>query len=282
MGLAKIKVYTESAFCRDGAGGNKAGVVLFESGLGDGRKREIAGRLGYSETAFVTRSDRADFKLEYFTPTEEVPLCGHATIAAFSLMLRLGMLDRTSYSFEAKAGLLSVSIDDGAIFMEQNRAQYFEILDKSIFATCFGADIVSERYPIQIVSTGLRDIMLPVLDEAALNAMKPDFDAISEISRSVDAVGVHAFALCGGRIICRNFAPLYGIPEESATGTANCALASYLHRHRIMRRGEYRMEQGHSMDMPSEITVRLAEDGGEISKIYVGGRGRFIGEITVC
>jgi PhzF family phenazine biosynthesis protein len=191
------------------------------------------------------------------------------------------MLDRDSYSFEAKAGLLSVYMDDGAVFMEQNRAQYFEILEKSALEACFDTDCFSERYPIQIVSTGLRDILLPMKDEAALNAAKPNFDAISEISRSRDAVGIHAFTLCGERILCRNFAPLYGIPEESATGTANCALASYLHKHGITRRSEYRMEQGLSMNAPSEITVRITEDGGEISKIFVGGKGRFK-EVSTC
>jgi PhzF family phenazine biosynthesis protein len=277
MSVAEIKVYTENAFCKNGEGGNPAGVVLFESALSDARKKEIAAKLGYSETAFVTRGDRADFKFEYFTPTEEVPLCGHATIAAFALMLELGMLDRDSYSFEAKAGLLSVRIDDGSVFMEQNKAQYFEILEKSALEDCFDTDCVSEKYPSQIVSTGLRDIMLPIRDEAALNAAKPNLDAISEISRSRDVVGIHAFALCDAGILCRNFAPLYGIPEESATGTANCALASYLHKHGIMRRNEYRIEQGRSMNMPSEITVRITETGEEISKIFVGGKGRFIG-----
>jgi PhzF family phenazine biosynthesis protein len=123
--------------------------------------------------------------------------------------------------------------------------------------------------------------MLPIRDKAALNALNPDFGSISEVSRRFDAVGIHAFALSGGRILCRNFAPLYGIPEESATGTANCALACYLYRHGIMRREEYRMEQGLSQAMPSEIMVRITEDRGEISKIFVGGKGLFMEEITI-
>lgn len=78
-----VDIYVVSAFCKNNKGGNKAGVVLNRQDLTDAQKLEIAKQLGYSETAFVTASCMADFKLQYFTPTEEVPLCGHATIAAF-------------------------------------------------------------------------------------------------------------------------------------------------------------------------------------------------------
>jgi len=285
----KIEVYVVSAFCKDDSGGNKAGVVLFNDGLSETHKKAISGKLGYSETAFVTKSDQADFKLEYFTPSEEVPLCGHATIATFSLMQHLNMLDKTEYTFETKAGILSVDIDNGKVFMEQAKPQYFEVLEKSEVVSCFDIDCISEQYPIQIMSTGLRDIMIPIRDEDALNSMNPDFDAISEISRKHDCVGIHAFVLQGDRIICRNFAPLYDIPEESATGTANCALVSYLYKHEIMRKNVYAIEQGYSLNSPSEITVKLiVENGactgtrtGEISRIFVGGSGCFVEKLEI-
>ena len=79
-----VEVYVASAFSKDGAGGNKAGVVLERPELAAAEKMAIAKELGYSETAFVCRSSAADFSLEYFTPTEEVPLCGHATIGTSS------------------------------------------------------------------------------------------------------------------------------------------------------------------------------------------------------
>jgi PhzF family phenazine biosynthesis protein len=82
------KVYIVRAFCKDGNGGNEAGVVLFGDDLRTERKQAIARKLGYSETVFVAHAERADFRLAYFTPTGEVPLCGHATIAAFALMRR--------------------------------------------------------------------------------------------------------------------------------------------------------------------------------------------------
>ena len=81
-----IDVYVVSAFCKDNKGGNKAGVVLDSHDLTPIKMMAIAKDLGYSETAFLMESNLADFKIRYFTPTEEVPLCGHATIAAFSIL----------------------------------------------------------------------------------------------------------------------------------------------------------------------------------------------------
>jgi PhzF family phenazine biosynthesis protein len=274
------RVYIASAFCKDGRGGNKAGVVLFDDSLSPARKQEIASKLGCSETAFVTRGRRADFALEYFTPCEELPLCGHATIAAFALMRRLGLLDMTVYSFEAKAGIFSLRLNGETILMEQAAPAFFETVERQALAECFDASGFAAQYPIQIVSTGLRDILLPMESAEALRALKPHFDAISELSRACGAVGIHAFALRGERIECRNFAPLCGIPEEAATGTANCALAGYLHKRGILRRSVYSMEQGAALGSPSEITVRIETGGdGEISRIFVGGQGRFVDEM---
>jgi len=278
----KVKVYAVSAFCKDNDGGNLAGVVLWGEELDDAQKMAISKKLGYSETAFVTQSDIADFKLEYFTPVEEVPLCGHGTIAVFSLMQHLEMLDRKVYTFESKVGVLEVTIDEGKVFMEQSVPQYFGFVEKVELAACFDIDLITEQYPIQIVSTGLPDMLVPIKDERMLNALTPNFDEIAKISRKYDIVGIHAFALQDDRIICRNFAPLYDIPEESATGTANCALVSYLYKHGIKRREVYTIEQGYAMDAPSEITVRIACDNDEIARIFVGGCGRFVKEMTVA
>jgi PhzF family phenazine biosynthesis protein len=103
--------------------------------------------------------------------------------------------------------------------------------------------------------------------------MRPNFEQISSISRKFDTIGIHAFALDNGKIICRNFAPLYDIPEESATGTANCALACYLYHHNIIRRKEFEFEQGYSLNSPSQITVLLETQNDDINNVIVGGTG---------
>lgn len=271
-----VEVYVAKAFSKDGKGGNRAGVVLDSPDLTFYEKAETAKKLGYSETVFVSASRKADLKLEYFTTTGEVPLCGHATIAAFSVLRLLGRLDRQSYKIEAKAGILNIQIKEGGlIFMEQNRPVYLEVLSPDIFAGCLEEGYIDRSLPIQTVSTGLHDIMLPVDSREHLEQLSPNLNALAELSRRHKVVGLHAFTLrtgCGAAAVCRNFAPLYGIDEESATGTASCALACYLFRY-YQKKSRYIFEQGHNLGEVSQIAVDLSYDGDVIHSVCVGGYG---------
>ncbi len=276
-----VDVYVAAAFSKDDKGGNKAGVVLGRSELTSVQKVAIAKEMGYSETAFVLDSDKADFKLQYFTPTEEVPLCGHATIAAFSTLKLLNMLDKPDCTIETEAGILNIHIkDDGLILMEQNRPTYLEVLDSDIFTGCIERNFIDHRFPIQIVSTGLNDVMLPVDSAEHLEQLSPDFEMIANMTKEKGAVGVHAFTLIKESdvtAICRNFAPLYGIDEESATGTASCALACYLFKY-YKQQPQYIFEQGHNMGEISRIVVNLSYHGGVIDSVFVGGYGYLLGK----
>lgn len=276
-----VDIYVAAAFSKDNKGGNKAGVVLGRLELTSVQKAAIAKEMGYSETAFVLDSDKADFKLQYFTPTEEVPLCGHATIAAFSTLKLLNMLDKPDCTIETEAGILNIHIkDDGLILMEQNRPTYLEVLDSDTFTGCIQKGFIDHRFPIQIVSTGLNDIMLPVDSAEHLKRLSPDFEMIANMTKEKGAVGVHAFTLIKESdvtAICRNFAPLYGIDEESATGTASCALACYLFKY-YKQQPQYIFEQGHNMGEISRIVVNLSYHGGVIDSVFVGGYGYLLGK----
>ena len=276
-----VDVYVAVAFSKDAKGGNKAGVVLGRSELTSVQKAAIAKEMGYSETAFVLDSDKADYKLQYFTPTEEVPLCGHATIAAFSTLKLLNMLDKPDCTIETEAGILNIHIkDDGLILMEQNRPAYLEVLDSDIFTGCIERNFIDHRFPIQIVSTGLNDVMLPVDSVEHLEQLSPDFEMIANMSKEKEVVGVHAFTIIKESdvtAICRNFAPLYGIDEESATGTANCALACYLFKY-YKQQSQYVFEQGHNMGDISRIVVNLSYHENVIDSVFVGGYGYLLGK----
>ena len=276
-----VDIYAAAAFSKDNKGGNRAGVVLGRSELTSVQKAAIAKEMGYSETAFVLDSDKADFKLQYFTPTEEVPLCGHATIAAFSTLKLLNMLDKPDCTIETEAGILNIHIkDDGLILMEQNRPAYLEVLDSDIFTGCIQKGFIDHRFPIQIVSTGLNDIMLPVDSAEHLKRLSPDFERIANMTKEKEAVGVHAFTLIKESdvtAICRNFAPLYGINEESATGTASCALACYLFKY-YKQQPQYVFEQGHNMGEISRIVVNILYHENVIDSVFVGGYGYLLGK----
>lgn len=276
-----VDIYVAAAFSKDNKGGNKAGVVLGRLELTSVQKAAIAKEVGYSETVFVLDSDKADYKLQYFTPTEEVPLCGHATIAAFSTLKLLNMLDKPDCTIETEAGILNIHIkEDSLILMEQNCPEYLKVLDSDTFTGCIQKGFIDHRFPIQIVSTGLNDIMLPVDSAEHLKRLSPDFEMIANMTKEKEAVGVHAFTLIKESdvtAICRNFAPLHGIDEESATGTASCALACYLFKY-YKQQPQYIFEQGHNMGEISRIVVNLSYHGDVIDSVFVGGYGYLLGK----
>lgn len=278
-----MKVIVANAFSKGNQGGNKAGVCLIGESLTREQKMSVSKELGYAETAFISAPtiDKADWRFEYFTPSEEVPLCGHATIAGFTVLREYNLLKKENNRLQTKEAVLDVAAASDKILMQQNNPEYGEVLPPGIVEDCFDMRVSHAALPIQIVSTGLRDIMLPIKDLATLEHMKPNFREIALISEKYGTVGIHAFVLEGGRISCRNFAPRCGVPEESATGTSNCALACYLWRNGVMRKSDYVFEQGYSLNSPSEIYVSLQTNSSDITKVTVGGSG-YIVEERLC
>lgn len=286
----KIKVSLVNSFVKTAEGGNAAGVVLGADGFKDDDMKKIAKILGHSETAFVSKSDKADFKVRFFTPEEEVDLCGHATIATFHILAEQGRIQPDKYTQETKAGVLQVEVKkDHTIMMSQSAPQFLEVVNKEVIADSLNitSNEMLAELPTQVVSTGLRDIMVPIKNLETLNAIKPDFDKVAEVSRKYNTIGYHLFALetlGEAHAHTRNLAPLYGIPEESATGTSNGALASYLFEHGEINRKEAThlvIEQGYLMNKPSEIIVELETRERSISGVKVGGKATLITEVDV-
>lgn len=273
------KIYKLSSFPAKKYGGNPAGVVLDADNLTSEDMLKIAKDVNFSETAFVMHSDNADFKVKFFTPTNEVDLCGHATIATFSLMKQLDLIKDGKYTQETKAGILEIYIQDDFVYMEQKLPTYGVNLDKSMIERCFhNTDFLDERFPISIVSTGLFEIFLPVKSFDDLNHLEYNSKKIMELSEMFGAIGIHAFSLDKVNEYdanCRNFAPVVGIDEESATGTSNGALACYFAKY-VEKKTSYVFGQGYTMGKPSEINVKLEYTNDEISKVLVGGNALII------
>ncbi|QNO15503.1 PhzF family phenazine biosynthesis protein [Alkalicella caledoniensis] len=271
-----MKIYKLTSFTDNVCGGNLAGVVLGADDLEIRDMLRIAGEVGYSETAFVMESTQADFKVRFFTPTEEVDLCGHATIAVFNLLRELEIVSVGNvYTQETKAGILNVFVTDCEVLMEQNLPIFGEIIPISELLDCFN-NISGhiDKMPIQIVSTGLRDILLPIKSLEKLLNLEPNVSKIKDISQRYNVIGIHAFTLetlNRTSAHTRNFAPLYGIDEESATGTSNGALACYLHEYLNTKSKHYVMEQGYCLNRPSIIKVELSTTNGIINTVKVGG-----------
>ena len=269
-----MRYFIVDAFTREPFGGNPAGVVMLDGDFPDNElMRQVAAELRYSETAFVKQNGRSEFTVRYFTPAGEVDLCGHATIAAFGVLRCEGIVhDGDVCMNHTLAGDLEINIGEQVMMqMAPPRLIGAEVDTDRLHDIMTGKPIPQwTEMPVEIISTGLPDIIMPVASVDKLNELKPDMDALTALSRELGVVGVHAFAVTDDEYTAhvRNFAPLYEIPEESATGTANAALTHYLHRHGIVAApATCRFLQGEVMGRPSVVTTAIGHDGS----IRVGG-----------
>ena len=263
--------YIIDAFTSQPFGGNPAGVVLLEGNTFPEEELmlKIAAELRYSETAFVLRHSEKEYTERYFTPKAEVDLCGHATIATFAVLHSM-KLAAGQCLCHTKAGDLTIEVGE-QVMMQMATPKIVETInDVAEIYNALGIKGYTPALPVQIVSTGLPDFMIQVADVATLNSLQPDMEAVSTITQKHNAVSFHVFAFSddGHTAHVRDFAPLYDIPEESATGTANAALTHYLSVHEVIPKiGDFSFLQGEAMLRPSIIMTRIAEN----STIYVGG-----------
>ncbi len=273
MNAYVMDAFASRAFC-----GNQAGVVLPDKYLSDEQMRQIAAEFKHSETVFVHREEDGSVRLKYFTPTEEVDLCGHATVGAFALLRKLGHIGDGEQRALTRSGPLQVTVRGEAVWMDMappKLVRYLTDEESAALYRAYGltpADGV-EALPPAVVSTGLPDVMLAVRDRETLLRAVQDAPAVAEWCRARECVGVHMFCPGDGAVNawCSNFAPRYGIPEECATGTANGALTYYLYKNgRLAPESENLFVQGEHMARPSEIRSVLHETAEGVC-VRIGG-----------
>lgn len=284
-----IDVSLLNAFTAENTGGNPAGVVLNAGSLTKDQKQMIATQVGFSETAFVTDDHLADFNVSFFTPTDEVDFCGHATIAVFSELYRKGLISCAQYTQQTKAGMLAVDIqENGHVIMEQALPKTLAQFSHDEIAPLLGVPIAAleaTQLPITAMSTGLPDLIVPV-SAGYLDNIRPNFEAITLFCQAHKLVGLHVFELSSEGVevtaSCRNFAPLYGIPEESATGSSCGALACYLAQVTDLEgQAEYLFEQGRLMGCRSLISASVERKNRQMTRVRIGGFANTFGSKTL-
>ena len=278
-----MKYYIVDAFTDQPFGGNPAGVVLLEDNAfpQEALMLQIAAELRYSETAFVRRLSPTEYHLRYFTPKAEVELCGHATIATFSLLYQMQLAEGECLC-HTLAGDLRIEVGSKVMMQMAAPRIVATIEDTHEIYRALGVANYQPTQPVQIAYSGLPDLMIPIADVMTLNGLQPDMEAISAITQKLNAVSFHVFAFGKDSYTAhvRDFAPLYDIPEESATGTANAALTHYLVVNGVIpKQGDYAFLQGEAMGRPSVVATRITSDGN----IYVGGTATIVakGELIV-
>ncbi len=278
-----VRILQVDAFTGEPLTGNPAGVVPEAEGLSSSQMQSIAREMSLSETAFLSESEVADWKIRYFTPTREVDLCGHATIGFVTHLYETGVFDgkdTATVTLETNVGVLEIAIDsDGTVWMTQDTPTIAEVeIDSQRLADALDIDrsaleTMNGNLPLAVSSTGLPFLIVPVTFLSILGDANPVMADVEAITDEVDAIGLYAFTfdtLDGESTLHgRAFVPAAGVDEDPVTGTASGAVGAYLERFGAFESfpDELRLEQGHFLDRPGLVRVRLDD------AVRVGGRG---------
>jgi trans-2,3-dihydro-3-hydroxyanthranilate isomerase len=285
----KITLKQVDAFTLVPLTGNPAGVVMKADGLTQQQMQVIAREMAVPETAFIlpASTPSADLRIRWFTPTVEVPLCGHATIASFHALAEdgmYGMKDLWTYSFnlETKSGILPITVEKnregitvlfGLLVPEFVRAGQFKldimrILNISLEEFENRMPIVMEHY-----------LYVPIRRLHTLFSMKPNFFAMSQFLSNRNLTGLCVFTTetvdRDSAVHSRFFAPTVGINEDPVTGSANGPLGVYL-----FDRGEIEPvgdtvtltgEQGDAIGRKGRVLIQLKVQGSRVLSVQIGG-----------
>ena len=287
--MKKYNLYQIDAFTKEKFTGNPAGVITNADGLNELQMQKIARELNNSETAFVFSSDSEDYEvyLRYFTPTREVPICGHATIAAHYARAMENQLSSTVLYHKTGAGILPVEIvknkDDYKITMTQGKIEFGSILCRDNMEQLLTALGISDRdllknHPIQIVSTGHSKVLIGIKDLEVLHGLKPNYDMLAKLSDIITCNGYYVYTFHPNDDILihgRMFAPAIGINEDPVTGNANGPLGAYLVHHNLVEQGnslfEFKAKQGEAIGRTGIIEVSVKIEDQNPVEVAISG-----------
>src|SRR4051812_24836167 len=259
-----MDVLRYAAFTDDPAGGNPAGVVLDAAGMSDEEMLAVAAEVGYSETAFVTRSngDR-EYDLCYFSPLAEGPFCGHATIATAVALPQTGTL-----AFHTPSGLVAVEANERTASLTSVEPRVTELaadeLDSLLAALRWRHDELDRSLPPRVAYAGVYHPVVAAASRDRLRELDYDFDALAELMRARDWTTIQlVWREHDSLFRARDPFAVAGIVEDPATGAGAAALGGYLRELQLVTPPAHvTVIQGEDMGRPSRIEVDISATGG--------------------
>ena len=216
MRLIQVDAFTGMPFA-----GNPAAVCLMNGGRDATWMQDVAAEMNLSETAFVVERDDDGFDLRWFTPSIEVDLCGHATLASAHVLWEEGLLDPDEDAlFHTRSGVLTCSMRPDRIEMDFPRREVTECDPPPGLIDALGVDPT-------FVGKSSMSYFLELADEGAVRTASPDWKALAAIDDGWTTITALASSMPGVDFVSRFFAPQGGIDEDPVTGSAHCALADY-------------------------------------------------------
>jgi trans-2,3-dihydro-3-hydroxyanthranilate isomerase len=291
--FVQVDVFTDVPF-----GGNPLAVFPEAEGLTSEEMQKLAREMNLSETTFVLPPEApgADFKVRIFTPAAELPFAGHPVVGTHWVLAHLDRVDLkapvTEVRFELGVGVLPADLEvaDGRVervVITSDQPRFLTVLE-DLTELVAGLGIPAEAItdtglPVQVVSTGMPALMVPVRSLAEVQALDTGSFNVAALRRACEPVGTEVVLLftfeterSEATVHVRMFAPALGVPEDPATGSANGTLGAYLVHHQAVTVSEgtnhFISEQGAEMDRPSTLHLLVDRAGGEVTRVRVGGQ----------
>lgn len=261
MRFIQVDVFAEGPYQ-----GNPLAVFPDSGELTPAQMQAIAREMNLSETTFVTGADAGGYDVRIFTPNSELPFAGHPTLGTTWVLRHLSRISGEVVQQRSAAGSTTVELRDGLLWLEREATvveEAYEVDPALIGLTSkdIGCEINGTRVEPALSSAGFPQLMVPVVDTAALDRAHPGWDV---------PYGVYCFTVApGGRISARGFFPTFGVPEDPATGSAAAALGLYLGAR--VGAGNAVIDQGAACGRPSVLHMDW-----EPAVVRVGGRCQLV------
>ena len=269
--MAAYRYVVADVFTDRALEGNQLAVFTDARGLDDETMQRLAFEIGFSETTFVLPAEQGGtVRVRIFTPKTELPFAGHPCLGTAWVLA--APLQRGVVELETASGIVPVELDrddSGAVVfgrMEQPLPSVEPEPDPEPLLAALG--VSESRLPVERYDNGVRFTLVGLGSEDEVAALRPDFAALHELG-----LFVSCFSGSGVAWKTRMFAPIAGVLEDPATGSAAGPLAVHVCRHGLAEWGEWiEISQGVEIDRPSTLFALAERRGGELSRVAVGGR----------
>lgn len=269
-------------FCERPFQGNQLCVVPEAAGLDAGTMQLLAREIGFSETTFVTEAEGDRYAMRIFTPGAELPFAGHPSLGTAFVLVAEGRVSSPATQVVA-AGEFRIEVGLAASHARMRQlppsfGPAVEDRELTARAAGLGPEDLREDLPLEVVSTGLPHLLVPVRDPETLRRATRDHQLVPRVCRAVGAGSVYLFAETEEGVTARMFDPELGIGEDPATGSAAGPLGAYLARHGLAGMpGVVRIRQGEQVGRPSLLEVEVTREG-EGFRVEVAGGVAIVGE----
>ena len=295
--MENTKVHLYNVFSKVIGKGNPAGVVLESNSLTNSDMQKIAFEVGLNETAFVSESTSADFRVRFFTPKQEVDLCAHATIAAINALKMNGFIDNISnLTLETNSGILPIMVDSYnsniSVTMQQAEPKFKKFtgsIKKLAHSIGISINDIDLSLPILYGSTGVWTLLIPIKSLHTFEKMVPKNEQFKKILKEIPFSSVHPFCLdtvdSNANMHGRHFSSSdSGTVEDSVTGTASGVMGAYYAK--IIKKDNFGetlniiVEQGLEINKEGQVLVKVSKFTDEYV-IHVSGEAVHFDDLNI-